>query len=401
MTPLLEADAKRILAAAGIAVPQGRVARSAEDAAGIAREIGGPVVVKAHVPAGRKGKAGAVQFASGVEEAAARATALLGREVAGFTVAEVYVEARRAVERELFIAFGLDADGPYALVSGSGGVDIEHAHAAAGDVVLRERIDPLRGLPAWTAIELWRRAGVRGAALRDLGAVAARLYECFVANDAVSLEVNPLALCADGSIECLGAMIALDEHAAFRHPGSSATVQPATRSANPREERVRRANLEYEGGEAEYQELDGNIGLLVGGGGAGLYLHDTILDLGGRPANHSVTPPNSATTDKLRTVIEAILDNPRVEGLLVGFNYAQMARNDVRMEVLADVLRARAVDTARFPVVVRLFGGGETKARAIAGDIAGLDYMPPGTTLYDAAQRIVERVAARAETAKS
>ncbi len=400
MTPLLEADAKRVLAAAGLPVPAGRIARSADAAAVVAREFGAPVVVKAHVPAGRRGKAGAVRFASTAEECAEAAATMLGSAVAGFSVTEVYVEQRRTIEHELFLAFGLDADGAYALLSRTGGVDIEQAHAGDDGAMLRERVDVLRGLPAWVATELWLRAGVRGAQLRELAAVTSRLYDCFVATDAVTLEINPLAICDGGRIECIGAMMAIDEQAAFRHPQLQARSLPGARSSNPREERVHRANVEPGGGEAEYRELEGNIGLLVGGGGAGLYLHDTILDLGGRPANHCVTPPTSATTDKLRAVIEAILDNPRVQGLLVGFNYAQMARNDVRMEVLADVLRTRGIDTRRFPVVVRLFGGGEAKARALARDLDGLDYMAPGTTLYDAARRIVERVAARGEVTR-
>jgi succinyl-CoA synthetase beta subunit len=110
-----------------------------------------------------------------------------------------------------------------------------------------------------------------------------------------------------------------------------------------------------------------------------------------------VTPPTGANTGKLKAVVRAILANPRTRGLLVGFNFAQMARNDLRMQALAELLRELQVDTRRFPIVVRCFGGGEAEARRIAAPFDGLEYMAPGTTLYDAARRIVERVAERSD----
>jgi succinyl-CoA synthetase beta subunit len=128
----------------------------------------------------------------------------------------------------------------------------------------------------------------------------------------------------------------------------------------------------------------------VGGGGAGLYLHDTVLELGGRPANHCVTPPVSADNRKLKAVLSAILDNPKVRGLLVGFNFAQMARTDIRTRTLVELLDEKQIDTRHFPIVIRLFGAGEELSRQMVAGRPNVHYLPRGTTLKQAAQQIVE-----------
>lgn len=148
------------------------------------------------------------------------------------------------------------------------------------------------------------------------------------------------------------------------------------------------------GPEARYVELDGDIGLLVGGGGAGLYQHDRMLAWGGRPANHSVTPPTGADNRKLRAVIDAILDNPKARGLLVGFNFAQMARADIRVQTLLEALDEKGIDTASFPIVIRLFGAGEEEARARAKDRPGIHYLPRHASLDDAVHLVVQLTAA-------
>ena len=154
------------------------------------------------------------------------------------------------------------------------------------------------------------------------------------------------------------------------------------------------------GGEAQYQEVDGDIGLLVGGGGAGLYLHDAILELGGRPANHCVTPPTGSDSRKLKEVLRAIFDNPRLRGLLVGFNFAQMARADIRVRALVDILREKRIDTTRLPIVIRLFGPGEEEARRLAAEFPGITYLPRGASLRQAAECIVALTKAGVEAGR-
>ena len=391
MVRLLEDQAKAWLSARGIPVPRGEVARDLADVMRIAAQYGGPAVVKALVPAGRRGKAGLVQIVSSAADAGAVAAEMLGRDVAGFPVHAVYVEERVAIATELFLAFSVAEDGLQVVAAREGGVEIETLFATNPDAVRREIINPLHGFPSWRAVELWRACGLHGTILRSLGAMTARLYEAFVAADLVLLEINPLAVTQAGDLGLVGAMMAIDEQALFRHPQWHTVVtREAETAPNERERRVRLANAALPGGEAQYVELEGDIGLLVGGGGAGLYVHDLIVEMGGRPANHCVTPPTGSDTRKLKAVIEAIVDNPQTRSLLVAFNFAQMARADLRMRALAETLQARNIDTRSFPIVVRLFGAGEADARALAAQFPGVTYVPRGTSLRDAAAEIVQ-----------
>jgi succinyl-CoA synthetase beta subunit len=166
-------------------------------------------------------------------------------------------------------------------------------------------------------------------------------------------------------------------------------------AASPRERKVAAVDAAVPGPEARYVELEGNIGLLVGGGGAGLYQQDRIRAWGGRAANHSVTPPTGSDDRKLRATIEAILEHPNIRALLVGFNYAQMARADIRVNTLVDVIYAKGIDTSRLPIVISHFGAGEAQARARVAGRAGIHYLPRDASLDDAVRLVVELAAAQ------
>ena len=139
-----------------------------------------------------------------------------------------------------------------------------------------------------------------------------------------------------------------------------------------------------------YTELDGNIGMVVGGGGASLLQHDLMLALGGAPANHLDATPGAGWQDKMGAVLDAILANPRVTGLLVSYNFLHLVRVDERMQLIVNLLRARGVDPLILPIVVRLFGPREDDARRIAATLPGLHYMPPDSPIDEAVRRIVE-----------
>ena len=392
MIRLLEDRTKAWLRAAGLPVPKGARATSAEEVATLATQFGGDVVVKALVPAGRRGKAGGV-VRTPVAEAAAVAARMLGSLLGTDRVGAVYVEQAVEIREELYLAFLFDHDGPRVVASRSGGVDIE---SVASTQLLSQPIDAVRGLPRWSAIDLWHRAGVDNALLRELGTLTSELYAWFVAHDAEMLEINPLAVDAQGHLVLVGAMVGLDADARGRHSEWPAgdIGAAAEASDNPREMRVGVIDASVAGGECRYVELDGDIGLLVGGGGAGLYQHDRLLASGGRPANHSVTPPTGADNRKLKAVIEAIVENPRARALLVGFNFAQMARADIRVRTLFEVLDDKGIDTAAFPVVIRLFGAGEEDARARAAGRPGVHYLPRDASLDDAIRLVVALAAA-------
>lgn len=168
----------------------------------------------------------------------------------------------------------------------------------------------------------------------------------------------------------------------------------AGRQLNEREKRVVVASRNLPGGAVRYIELDGDIALLVGGGGAGLLQHDMIIRAGGSPANHTDTSPGRIT-EKLKVILECIFANPRTRALLLSYNRQQMSRCDHKIEALVDVLRRLAIDPVMIPIVIWLAGSYEEEARALAGEIDGLHYLPSEATLDEAVACVVELARAR------
>ena len=396
---LLEDAAKEALRSAGIDVPRGAVvtdARAAALAAAGLAGAGGRVAVKALVPAGRRGKAGAVAVcdAADCEATAAR---MLGAEFDGRPIDRLYVEEAVDIATELYASFAFGPLVPRLVVSRFGGVDIEgvaHEHPEA--IVMRD-IDPIDGLRTWHAAAAWEAAGLPSAQVPKMADLTVRLYRAFCASDGLMLELNPIAITGEGVPRVVGTMLEVDDNALYRHPGWEALAQesagPGGRALTAGERAVAHANRTFPGGATRYTELDGDIGLLVSGGGASLYQHDLILEYGGRPANHTDFSP-APTPDKHVAVLDAIFDRPGVRGLLIGCNYLQLARCDLVVEALAISLRKRDIDPRHFPIVIRLFGPNEAQARTIADQFPGIRYMPRGTTLAQACRAIVEAVRA-------
>jgi succinyl-CoA synthetase beta subunit len=393
MLNLTEDLTKQWLRSRGIPVPRGDVVHSADAAAELSSTIPGGVVVKALVPTGRRGKVGAVRAAVDMQECRIAASEILGEQVHGYTVNKLYVEERVQIREEYYLSFSLSDIHAEVLLSRSGGVDIEALIQNSPDRMVRAAIDPLRGLSLAAAIELWLEAGLQGPALPQIAALTCQVYDAFCAADALLLEINPLAVDQANAVVLVGAMMGIDESALFRHAIWRDSMGIESPTGNPRERSVAMANRAFPGGECQYVELEGNIGLLVGGGGAGLYQHDLMLELGGLPANHCVTPPTGADNRKLKAVLSAILDNPKLRGLLIGFNFAQMARTDIRIRTLVEVLDEKKVDTSRLPIVIRLFGTGEAESRSMVAGRQNIHYTPRGTTLRQAVRLIVELVA--------
>jgi len=388
---LLEDHAKAWLRKRGLPLPGGRAASSAADAGAAARELGGRVAVKALVAAGRRGKAGAVKLAQDAGAAAAAAGAILGMALAGQRTERVYVEQAVDIAAELYLSFGFGRLAPQVVVSRRGGVEIE---AVARGEILTADIDPLRGLPPWQAAALWERAGVESKLLPPLASLTARLYEAFQAADALMLEINPLAVTRDGSLSLVGAMLEVDDCALFRHPEwqEPGIADAGGKALSEREHAVLAADRKFAGGAIRYTELEGDIGLFVSGGGAGLLQHDLVVAAGGRPANHSDLSP--ASIDKPAALFDAIFANPRVRGVLVGMNYLQLLPCTLVIEALLVSLRRNGIDPRRLPIVLRAFGPKEDEARALAATVPGLRYMPHGATLEEAVREIVAAVKA-------
>lgn len=394
MITLTEDLAKALLRNCSLPVPPGCAAGTPEAAAEIAAELGGRVVVKPLIPAGRRGKSGAVRFAETPEAARTAAQDLLELTIADLRVERVYVESREDVTTELYLSFLLNNFPPTVLASRDGGVDVEEIARDRPNAIARFDVEPLSGLKSWHATQLWEMAGVDDKLLPALGHLTSALWEVFCKTDALILELNPIAVRKDGSLCLLGAMLAVDDAALGRHPEwRGAAVAGATRVgrlANERELAVIAANNKAPGALFRYSELNGDIGFVVGGGGASLLQHDLMLAMGAAPANHLDSTPGAGWKDKMGAVFDAILANPKVRGILVSYNFLQLSPVDERMQHIIDILLERHVDPTKLPVVIRLFGPGEDNARAIAAKLPGLHYMPPGSPIDAAVAKIIE-----------
>ena len=396
---LLEDSAKDALRSRGLAVPPGIAAGTATEAGLAAMGLAsasGRVAIKGLVAAGRPGKAGAIAVweAPAADAAASR---ILGREVAGQRVGKVYVEEAVGISAELYLSFLFGPLRPRVVVSRHGGVDIEQVARENPAAIVTFEVDPQVELKPWHAAGLWDEAGVAAHLLPKLADITVRLYGAFCACDALMLEVNPLAVTTEGELSIVGTMMEVDDNALFRHPAWESAAQesagPGGRPLTAGERAVAEANRRFPGGATRYIELDGDIGLLVSGGGASLYQHDLILQFGGRPANHTDFSP-TPTPDKQVAVLDTIFTNPRVRGLLIGCNFLQLVRCDLMIEALAISLRKNRIDPRKFPIVIRLFGPAEPEARQLAAQFPGIRYLPRGASLADACREIVQAVAA-------
>ena len=356
-----EHHAKPLLARAGLTVPRGGFAADADGAAARAREVGGAVVVKAQVPAGGRGKAGAVRFADAPEEAAAAAAELLEMTVAGFAVSGVLVEERVDLRRELYAAVLNDAEsrGPLVLFSTEGGVDIEEVHVATPERVLRRALDIRQGLSEADTHELLEPAGLEP---EERGAVAAALvtlYGVYRELDAELLEVNPLAIAAGGEAVALDCKLSMDDAARPRH---AELVEQVARSlpetGTELERRARELGLYF-------IELDGDVGVLANGAGLTMTTMDAISHYGGAPANFLEIGGDAYT--KATPALRLALDNPKVRSLVVNFCGA-FARTDVMAEgVVAAIEELRP----ELPISFSIRGTGEEEAIALVRERLG------------------------------
>ena len=322
---LEEYAGKSLLAAAGIATPPSRVAESAEAAERAAAELG-PCMVKAQVPAGRRGKAGGIRAAGSPPEARAAATEILGMEIAGHPVRRVLVERRAEIAFEFYAAVLNDPEsrGPLLMFSTAGGMDIEESARRYPERLRRVEVDIRRGLDRTDLRSRLDGLGLEPVVAEGLAEVLGRLYCVYRTHDAELVEVNPLALLSDGSLAALDCKLVVDDSSAKRQPALTALASPEPRSAF--EERADRAGLKY-------IELDGEVGVLANGAGLTMATMDVIAHHGGRPANFLEIGGEAYTM--ARPALELVLANERVKSLVVNFCGA-FARTDVMTKGVID-----------------------------------------------------------------
>lgn len=367
-----EHAAKPLLAAAGIAVPAGRLVTSVDAAARAAGDLGA-VVVKAQVPTGKRGKAGGIKVADTADEAAAAAEAILGMDIAGHTVERLLIEERSVIEREFYAAVLNDAamKGPMVLFSTLGGMDIEEAAEHDPDQVRRHGIDIRTGFDAATAATLIEGLDLGDADAGDMAVILEKLYAAYRDNDAELLEINPLAL-TDAGLRALDCKFTLDDSGIQRHIDLAESGTPEKMTA-----------LEQRGKDIgiRYIELSGDVGVLANGAGLTMTTMDVIAHHGGKPANFLEIGGEAYT--KAKPALELVLSNPKVKVLVINFCGA-FARTDVMVGGLVDAWEDL---NPTLPVFFCVRGTGEEEAQALLKDRLGIT---PFETMDDTIRAAVE-----------
>ena len=374
-----EQAAKPLLGAAGIAVPEGRLAATPDEAAAAARDLG-PVVVKAQAPAGKRGKAGGIRPADAPSEARDAARAILGMEIAGHRIERLLVERRADVAREYYAAVVNDPEsgGPLVLFSTSGGMEVEEVARSAPETLRRGAFDIRAGLSVAEASSLTADL-LPAAEARAVAGLLAQLARVYRDNDAELIEINPLAAIRDGGLVALDCKFVLDESAVTRHEALAALGMPERLTA-----------LETRGRDigVKFIELDGDVGVMANGAGLTMTTMDVVSHYGGRPANFMEIGGEAYT--KATEALELVLANPKVASLVVNFCGA-FARTDVMTE---GVVRAWEALGPEVPVFFSVHGTGDVEARALLQERLGIE---PFATMDEACQAAVEaaREAAR------
>jgi succinyl-CoA synthetase beta subunit len=375
---LYEHQGKELFRRYGIPVSEGRLATSAEEARRAAEELGGPVVVKAQVLTGGRGKAGGVKLANGPDEAAAHAAAILGLDIRGHVVRRLWVERASEIAKEYYLSVTFDrgAKKPLLMLTTEGGVEIEEVAARNPGALARVNVDPLVGYQPYEGRRL-----VYGAGVDDPGEqqqvleIVESLYRCFVGEDATLCEINPLIVTPGGEVKALDAKVTVDDSALFRH--AEVAAMRDTSAADPLEALAREKGVTY-------VRLDGSVGILGNGAGLAMATVDLVVVAGGRPADFCDLG-GGGRAEGVVDALEVITADPQVRSIF--FNvFGGLTRCD---EVARGILAALDRIEITVPIVVRLDGTNAEEGRRILAE-ARLDQLHVEPTMLDAARRAVE-----------
>ena len=390
-----EYQAKALLRHFGVAVPDGHVAYTAEEAGRVAEKLDGPVrVVKSQIHAGGRGAGrfaggdpdkGGVRLAKSVEEVSSHAAAMLGNVLVtkqtgpqGREVKRLYIEQGCDIARELYLSFLIDRGTGRVTIMASteGGMEIEDVAARSPEKILKVSIDPAVGLSGFHCRQVAFGLGLRGGQVKSATAFLSAMYKAFLDLDASLVEINPLIVTGDGKVMALDAKMSFDDNALFRHPDVAELRD---------EDEEDPAEVEAQKHELNYIKLDGNIGCMVNGAGLAMATMDIVKLKGGSPANF-LDVGGGATKERVTKAFKIILSDPNVEGILVNI-FGGIMRCDVIAEGV--VAAAREV-SLHVPLVVRLEGTNVERGKKIMAD-SGLPIIS-ADDLGDAAEKIVAEV---------
>ncbi|MEO8323481.1 MAG: ADP-forming succinate--CoA ligase subunit beta, partial [Actinomycetota bacterium] len=374
---LFEYQGKEVLRRFEVPVPEGRVAKTPEEAADAAKYLGGKVIVKAQVQVGGRGKAGGIKLAETPEEARAVAAQILGMDIKGHVVKRVLVERAGDIKEEYYVSFLLDRSNRnfLGMMSAEGGVEIEEVAVSNPKAISQVHIDPLLGFSDFHARKLVFGANLDPDARKGAIEMLPKLYRAFVELDASLVEVNPLVLTGDGKVVALDAKVTVDDSAAYRHP-----IFEELKAAHEIPEQER---LAKEKG-LNFIKLDGNIGVIGNGAGLVMSTLDVVKDAGGDPANF-LDVGGGADADVLSAGLEVITSNPEVKSVFVNI-FGGITRCDL---VAAGILDALGRLDMKVPLVVRLDGTNAEQGRKMLADQPH-EMLIPAETMLSAAEMVVE-----------
>ena len=361
-----------VLAPAGIPIPRGIQVTSAAEAANAATQIG-PCVVKAQVPVGKRGKAGGIKLANTPAEAEQVASQILGMQIGDYKVERLLIEEQAKIAREFYAAvlFDTAARKPLILFSTEGGMDIEEVAAEKPGAIRRLLVD-INTVPRARDIAAMLQGLDLGAAAQQIAQIIDQMYAAFRSRDAELLEINPLALLADGRVVALDCKFVLDDAAVYRQPD----IAPGG-AANAM------TDLEARGAAAGLKliQLDGNVGVLANGAGLTMTTMDVISHYGGKPANFLEIGGEAYTKSEI--ALDLVLSNPGVKSLVINFCGA-FARTDVMAE---GVVKAWHKLKPKVPVFFSIHGTGEVEAVKLVRRELGIE---PYDFMEDAVQAAVK-----------
>jgi succinyl-CoA synthetase beta subunit len=367
---LHEYQGKQLFKQFGIPVSEGRLAATPEEARKAAEEIGGPVVVKAQVLTGGRGKAGGVKLAADPADAEQKAKEIIGLDIRGHVVEKVWIESASDIAKEYYLSITFDrgVKQPLFMFTTQGGMEIEEV--AAND------LDPLEGFQPWVARRLVYGAGVEDPSeQKQIADIIGKLYRCFVESDAMLTEINPLIVTPDGVVKALDSKFTVDDSALYRHPDIAEFRD--TSAADPFEAFAREKGVVY-------VKLDGDVGICGNGAGLSMSTVDVVVVAGGRPANFCDLG-GGGNAEGVVDALEVITRDPQVKSIFFNI-FGGITRCD---EVARGILEALDRMSIEIPIVVRLDGTNAEEGRKILADAASPNlFVEP--TMLDAAKKAVE-----------
>ena len=379
---LLEYQGKQLFARHGLRVSDGEAVTTVDDAVAAANRVGYPVVVKAQVLIGGRGKAGGVKLANDEAQAREHAQNILGMNIKGHTVRTLWIEHASDIATEYYASVLLDRSTkqPLVIFSVEGGVEIEQVAEQSPEKLIRRHVDALKGLSRQQAVEIATEGGAEEDVIEGVADALSALYEVWSSEDALLAEINPLIVTPDREVKALDAKVTLDGNALYRHPENQGL------SDSENEDPIERAAKEQG---VQYVALDGDIGILGNGAGLVMSTLDVVAQAGGRPANF-LDAGGGSDAGKIKQAVELILSNDAVTAVLFNI-FGGITRCD---EVAKGLIEAFAALEPEVPFVVRLDGTNDVQGRELLQQ-AALGNVYAAKTMNEAAEKVVALAAGR------